>query len=114
MKIDEDYFNNKYRRVSCLLCYFLEDTYLEPADRNDLTVIKTYIKEAQEGVIEDTIRELEAILALKPFPAKWIEVTANRFPFNDEEQYNFDGYYNWTQWMLLVLEIEARKVGKLK
>lgn len=106
-------YRKKYSNVSCLLLYFHEDTYLEPQDRNGLAVIQTYVSVFDTEVIEDTLKELKEVLALEKFPAEWVQTTANLFPFNDEKQYNDEGYYKWVQWMLETLKIEAQKAGKL-
>jgi hypothetical protein len=110
---ERDYYRDKYGNVSCLFCYFIEDNYLPKEERNDLAVIKRYVSVFDADDLKSTLEELKAILSLEQFPAEWVEKTTNRFPFNDENEYNFAGYLKWVQWMLQTLEVEAKKAGKL-
>ena len=107
MKIKEErYFNDKYGRVGCLLCYFLEDTYF---DEGDMAVIEKYVAESEAHVLQATLDQLEVVLALEPFPADWIMVSIFGSGTADPVKCKA-----WTREMTTALEIEARKVGKLK
>ncbi|AIL64776.1 hypothetical protein NOVO_08365 [Rickettsiales bacterium Ac37b] len=118
MDIDQHrFFSNKYDWISCLLGYFLEDTYLdlekpenlspkEFGTQLDLGTIKRYIETFEAKYIMETIKQGREILALEEFPSKWIADTCN-FSYPTIEEHK-----EWVTWVIDELEKHAKIAGK--
>lgn len=109
----EERLSAKYRRFDCLLLYFLDDTYYD--DRADIDTIKRFVSVPtfDKKYIQQTIEQGKEILQLQPFPAEWVQNTANKYPFNQSHETKLEDYYKWVEWIVMTLEAEAKKAGKI-
>jgi hypothetical protein len=106
-------YRDKYGKVSCLFCYFLEDTYLPTQERNDLAVIKRYVSVFDADYLKSALEQLKAVLSLEQFPAEWVIDLTNLIRRHFMGETNAEKTYNWLKWVTETLEVEAKKAGKL-
>ncbi len=100
-------YNEIYDDLSCLLLFFLEDTYLPQEEQNDKITILRYVKTFDKDTLNNTILDFQEVLQLEHFPAEWIGKTTNRW---------FENSYKTKLWLtniINLLEAEAKKAGKL-
>lgn len=109
----EKRLSDQYDWVSCLLLYFLEDTYLPPETRDDTNTIKRFISEFDSEYLNLTITQGREVLAMDPFPHDWISNTTNLLVYDQEKKEWVDDpklYKEWVSWILQTLEEEAKSV----
>ncbi len=103
--------HNKYRdlfgSLTCLLCYFLDDTYYD--DRKNIDTIKRYVSIFDKEELLKTLNQGKEVLALDPFPTEWILDTV----YGGGEDIVQDRTKKWLTEILELLEEEAKKAGKL-
>ena len=102
-----------YPEMNNLLLYFLADGYLPIEEQDDLKTIQRFVSLFNTVTITTALKEGKEILTLDPFPWEWICDTANRYPFSGQDYDSKEGYFHWLGWILLTLEAEAKKAGKL-
>ncbi len=102
-----------YECIQSLLTYFMYYTVDGDDPIEDEEVIKLYVGEATEDLIETTIQEARVLLKEDPFPEHWIINTAMRGPFLSEEDiekrekglpYYSPTLHEWIEWMIVELE----------
>jgi hypothetical protein len=110
---ERDYYRDKYGKVSCLFCCFIEDNYLPKEERNDLAVIKTYVSDFDADYLKSALEQLKAVLSLEQFPAEWVIAVTNLIRIHFMGETDAEKTYNWLKWVTETLEVEAKKAGKL-
>ena len=106
-----DEFGKKHPEFTNLLLIFLLHGYEE--DKKDIDAIREYVLDLDTEDIQKGIAQAKEILAIDPFPYRWIADTADNLPFDEGLDPTPENYRAWVEWMVKALEEEARKAGKL-
>jgi hypothetical protein len=93
--------DDQYEEFSCLLLYFLHDSYEKP-EISEIQTIQRYVLEEDSHNIKRALEEGAVVLKLEPFPHEWIINTINR---------EVDS--GWAHEIIEMLEQEAKKAGKI-
>ena len=101
-KETQEFYNSKYKELSCLTQYF---TYYY----NDIDSIRKLVFEEQPYKIEIIKTELENLLQEKPFPYQWLANSLQRKIIDIQGMNAAEKYYNWTAEILACIKTTQNK-----
>ena len=114
MNLTREKLGEIYDWVSCILLYFLEDSYYE--NRSDTDTIQRFVETFKSKNLNLTIKQGRELLSLpeEEFPSDWILDTIGAgYPKRFADYSAEEGARKTTQWIVEELEKEAKKQGKL-